>query len=249
MQDCYNCQKSTPLEELKMDDCGDENLFCPSCREFTLKCIDCKNSYICCEYDSKTDTHKLNKSEFESVISYFSGDRTHVRSSEIDGSFENNLYHCTLCNSIVCEQCSSNFSMSVLFHYCGDCFKQYYSDIVKSDTDYKWCGVGTEEDAIKDKFICHTFSLTKEIADLKEKIDTYEKYLIIFNCKESLRFKDNGFDSDEYNDSCYCKENLNYIISQLESGEDTAEKWREVIMRNKAKGVPECGHIWFTEGL
>lgn len=74
------------------------------------------------------------------------------------------------------------------------------------------------------------------------------KEAIIADCRQSLLLN-TDFINPEYSDSCHCKENLNYVIDQVIMDFFSIKKWRSVILRNDARGVPECGHIWECSNL
>lgn len=51
----------------------------------------------------------------------------------------------------------------------------------------------------------------------------------LVDCERSLIAQNNGFDQPDYDDICYCKENLQYVINNLKKHPDRARQWAGII--------------------
>lgn len=151
MDTCFCCEKETPLELLKSDDCvyyeeDAKNIkFCPTCQQFGFNCYLCNNYYICSRYEKSTDEYFYNdnycsdyplnfrledkeKLEKELYIGLIPAAEEHYCTNKY-------IVQCKVCKKKTCESCSMIFmdyytERGDEFYCCKKCIKNKIPEII-----------------------------------------------------------------------------------------------------------------------
>lgn len=70
---------------------------------------------------------------------------------------------------------------------------------------------------------------------------------LINDCEESLIIN-STFHKSNYQDNCYCKKNLEYVIETIVNENQNPQRWIDLILRNN-KNKSKCNHIWIQKNI